>query len=44
MVGVVFFFAKNNINVIAVNQVREEIDYLNENHKQDNIDFVCEDF
>lgn len=38
------YFSKNGLNVIAVDQVKEEIDYLNENHKNDNIDFVCDDF
>lgn len=38
------FFAKNNLNVIAIDQVQEEIDYLNENHLEENIVFVCDDF
>ena len=38
------FFAQNNLNVIALDQVQEEVDYLNENHKEDNITFVCDDF
>ncbi|WP_407376092.1 class I SAM-dependent methyltransferase [Methanobrevibacter sp.] len=38
------FFSKNNINVVAVDQVQTEIDYLNENYKNDNITFVCDDF
>ena len=36
--------AQNNLNVVAVDQVQEEIDYLNENHKEENILFVCDDF
>ena len=38
------YFAQNNLNVVAVDQVQEEIDYLNENHKEENILFVCDDF
>ena len=38
------YFAQNNLNVIAVDQVQEEIDYLIENHKTENILFVCDDF
>lgn len=38
------YFANNNINVIAIDQIEDEIDYLNNNHKEDNIHFVCEDF
>ena len=38
------YFAQNNLNVIAVDQVREEIDYLTENHDEENILFVCDDF
>ena len=38
------YFAQNNLNVVAVDQVQEEIDYLNENHKEDNILFVADDF
>ena len=30
--------------MIAVDQIKEEIDYLNENYKNDNINFVCDDF
>lgn len=38
------FFSKNGINVIAVDQVDAEIDFLNENYSSDNITFVCDDF
>lgn len=38
------YFAQNNLNVIAIDQVCEEIDYLNENHKEDNVTFLCDDF
>ena len=38
------YFAQNNINVIAVDQVQEEMDYLNENHKDENITFIGDDF
>ena len=38
------YFAQNKLNVIAIDQVQEEIDYLNENHKEDNILFVADDF
>lgn len=38
------YFAKNSINVIAIDQVQDEIDYLNNNHKEENIHFICDDF
>lgn len=38
------YFAQNKINVISVDQVKEEIDYLNRNHKEENITFICDDF
>lgn len=38
------YFAQNKLNVIAVDQVQEEVDYLNANHKEDNITFVGDDF
>lgn len=38
------YFAKNNINVIGIDQVQEEIDYLNRYHKENNIQFICDDF
>lgn len=38
------YFAQNNINVIAVDQIQEEIDYLNENHGESNLKFIVDDF
>ena len=38
------YFAKNNLNVISVDQVQEEINYLNQNYKEDNLLFITEDF
>lgn len=38
------YFVQNNLNVVAVDQVQCEIDYLNENHKEENIIFVADDF
>jgi tRNA1(Val) A37 N6-methylase TrmN6 len=38
------FFCKNNINVVAVDQVDSEIEFLNENYANENIEFVCDDF
>lgn len=38
------YFAKNQINVIGIDQVQDEIDYLNNHHKADNIHFICDDF
>ena len=38
------YFAQNNFNVIAIEQVQEEVDYLNKNHKEDNLLFICDDF
>ena len=38
------FFSNNNIKVVAVDQIDDEIDFLNENYRNDNIDFVCDDF
>ncbi len=38
------YFAQNSINVIAIDQVQTEVDYLNEHHKEENILFVCDDF
>ena len=43
MIGTVFF-SKNDLNVIAVDQVNSEIEFLNDNYKNDNIDFLCDDF
>ena len=38
------YFSRNGLNVIAVDQIKEEIDYLNKNYKNDNIIFICDDF
>ena len=38
------YFAGHGVNVIAVDQVDDEIDYLNENYAGDNLCFVCDDF
>ena len=38
------FFSKKGVNVIAVDQVDNEIDFLNENYSNDNLTFVCDDF
>lgn len=38
------YFVQNNLNVVAIDQVQCEIDYLNENHKEEDITFVCDDF
>lgn len=38
------YFVQNNLKVVAVDQVQCEIDYLNENHKEENIIFVADDF
>lgn len=38
------FFSNNNIKVVAVDQIDDEIDFLNENYRNENIDFVCDDF
>jgi len=38
------FFAKNGVNVIGVDQVGNEIDFLNENYSGENLNFVCDDF
>ena len=38
------FFSKKEVNVIAVDQVASEIDFLNENYSADNLHFVCDDF
>ena len=36
------YFAGHGVNVIAVDQVDDEIDYLNENYAGDNLCFVCD--
>ena len=38
------YFARNKLNVVAVDQVEDEIDYLNENYKEENITFIVDDF
>ncbi len=38
------FFAKNELNVTAVDQVKTEIDYLNDNFSSENLKFVVNDF
>lgn len=38
------YFSENGLNVIAVDQACDEIDYLNENHINGNVTFVCDDF
>ncbi|MBE6498970.1 MAG: class I SAM-dependent methyltransferase [Methanobrevibacter thaueri] len=38
------FFSENNVNVVAVDQVCSEMEYLNEHYANDNITFVCGDF
>lgn len=38
------YFAQNKLNVVAVDQVEAEMDYLNENHKEENITFIADDF
>lgn len=38
------FFAKNGVKVIAVDQAENEIKFLNDKFKKDNIEFLCQDF
>lgn len=38
------FFSKNGIKVVAVDQVDDEIAFLNENYANENLCFVCDDF
>ena len=38
------FFADHNLNVIAVDQVENEIEFLNENYSRAKLNFVCDDF
>lgn len=38
------YFSKNGMNIIAVDQVKDEIDYLNGKYKNENLIFVCDDF
>ncbi len=39
-----FFFAQNNINVVALDLAKEEIRYLNQINKNDNLRFLVKDF
>ena len=38
------YFSNNGLNVIGIDQVKEEIDFLNDNFSNDNLSFVCDDF
>ena len=38
------YFSRNGLNVIGVDQVKEEIDFLNDNFAGENLTFVCDDF
>ena len=38
------FFSKHDVNVIGVDQVENEVDFLNENYSTDNLTFVSDDF
>ena len=38
------FFSKYDFNVIGVDQVENEVNFLNENYAKDNLTFVCDDF
>lgn len=38
------FFAKNNVKVIGVDQSENEINFLNSKFKNENLEFLCEDF
>lgn len=38
------FFSKKGINVVAVDQVESEINFLNENYSNENITYLCDDF
>lgn len=38
------YFAENNIKVTAIDQIEEEIDYLNQKYGSDNIKFIARDF
>lgn len=38
------YFANHNLNVTAIDQIDEEIDYLNQKYGSDNIQFVARDF
>lgn len=38
------YFSQNGLNVVAIDQVQCEVDFLNKNYKHDSIDFLCDDF
>lgn len=38
------YFSKNNIKVHAIDQVKTEVDFLNENFSSENIIFIADDF
>ncbi|RLD72995.1 MAG: hypothetical protein DRI87_05080 [Bacteroidetes bacterium] len=38
------FFAENGIHVTGIDQVSEEIDFLNRRYSKNNLKFVCDDF
>lgn len=38
------FISKNKINVIAIDQIEDEINFLNKNYSNKNLKFICDDF
>lgn len=38
------YFSTNGINCVGVDQISDEIDFLNENFSNNNLKFVCDDF
>lgn len=38
------YFSKNKIKVHAIDQVKNEVDFLNENFSDENITFIADDF
>ena len=38
------YFAKNGVKVVGIDQTENEINFLNSKFKNDNIEFLCEDF
>lgn len=38
------FFAKNNVKVIGIDQAENEIKFLNDKFKSENLEFICKDF
>ncbi len=38
------YFSQNGLNVVAIDQVQSEVDFLNKNYKHESIDFLCDDF